>query len=1614
MSAPSANREAESEAVVGPARPSTSAAHLPLDARQTTASETTDHSSEAEYSALPRFTDPAANDLAGAHQQLDRDRVLPQKESFHVETERALFQESATSDQAMLGSEYDLLQTEECEIDEEFGALVTALDDTERALFTIDAASILERFAVLQNEQTTSEASLIHPGLESLTPEQRYGLGAFMVTMIAEKESDTQQCYGHSSVAQTCAGSSALATCLSSTEAVSGQGSRCREATTPMTTPTLTSAKGHDSQPQECRVDHEEHPAEASAVAAVECPAEDDAPVRPSPKQRRRQQPRHSRTESNDASFAERYARLLLSGLGLFPGQVEALMYLWRACLEGELIPAQRRELVVSTATLIGAPAVRFAALQAMLTLSLSPGMYDARCRVFLRDAARELRLPWRKVALVEYAVSVLLQQQQQQPQAGEDAASVLGSWSDTLANDSMRSTTWELSTAIDADAYATQARRRYRRKSRRRAFKVAAMALGGGALFGLAGALAAPLLLPALVGIGITGASALAATGTVASGAVVGSFFGGLGAGYVGHKARKRTRMRLTDFELEPLGVEEAAGAWRQEQTPDTREGNAPKTPPDGSGSSCSSGMADVIPVIDGVELESGTWDADTVAAARRLEAAIRESLQTTLQLQSGEEKRPLAEQAHGDVLGEGTGEHQNSEAKKALVTEASWSTADQDHSSNDDEAIDQVRDALAIASLRQRRQEPSEKSTLALPLGAHPPQEQEQHSGKVACPPSSSPSAGPAAVLASACSSSPPQTDTAPSSDAATATRWSTDVSANAVLRTGQCFRRKTPTAMLRQRLEQRSQAPLPSPPSSDAAKNALTRQRANTATQMAVSSSGREASPPMAVSASSPEEQDVASELATSTTDGATAQKQFGTISRPRLTHSLHLAIFIPGWLTRSRQEGACASQFYSALGNGRLLPFAERFALRWEPGQLYEMGRAFLKFWTTKAATTAAQQAAPHLLQAVSFAAGALLSSIAWPLFVYSAADIVDGPWSVLLNRANAAGDALADMLALREHGQRPVTLIGYSHGARVVFKCLEALAEAGVYGVVDDAFLIGAPCTGDGRRWLRASRVVAGRLVNAYCGTDWALALFHRGSSGQFRVAGLSPIRGCRGRVENVNLALLGLEGHRSLREALPRILTALGVETGGLSFPPILPREVALLEETDPHCGPLSPAISESVPSEDSTIDGWSGEQHLATETAHRRRNHRTGSKASSKHRQRTGVADEHGRQWKRDQYDDPSRHSIDGDDRACLLLSTVSSASWTQTAATTAHPWEQGSLRASRDLSRSLQETPLISIDSDSESRAPGQVEEDKRLQIEGESAAALSPEHVTGAQHRNEVFVSQSARADPSSPSQRDHDVANESADEDIEWTAFMGVAPAEPERDTNVLVHALGIEVAGGRFLPLIEAGTRYPCERTVTVTTCVDRQDAIAFFIYQGSRPRLRPLGAKDARRHHRLLKIIEFHDFTSPVRHRAGGARVELALTLDEHGALEVSVRDIRGDAKTSATIPASMLVRRRDAFDSDEEAGSGQDEEEAEPQETQTGALQAFQESTDPSMSLERIPGGREAALQTETSVLSGHRPRLQEAPPPAGTKTKRSKWWSWGARSRATQRQHH
>ena len=66
---------------------------------------------------------------------------------------------------------------------------------------------------------------------------------------------------------------------------------------------------------------------------------------------------------------------------------------------------------------------------------------------------------------------------------------------------------------------------------------------------------------------------------------------------------------------------------------------------------------------------------------------------------------------------------------------------------------------------------------------------------------------------------------------------------------------------------------------------------------------------------------------------------------------------------------------------------------------------------------------------------------LINAIAWPSSLITLASVIDNPWGVCCRRSAEVGKQLAEVLLSREQGQRPVTLIGFSLGARVIYYCL---------------------------------------------------------------------------------------------------------------------------------------------------------------------------------------------------------------------------------------------------------------------------------------------------------------------------------------------------------------------------------------------------------------------------------------------------------------------------------------------------------------------------------------------------------------------------------------------
>jgi hypothetical protein len=272
---------------------------------------------------------------------------------------------------------------------------------------------------------------------------------------------------------------------------------------------------------------------------------------------------------------------------------------------------------------------------------------------------------------------------------------------------------------------------------------------------------------------------------------------------------------------------------------------------------------------------------------------------------------------------------------------------------------------------------------------------------------------------------------------------------------------------------------------------------------------------------------------------------------TSTSERDRQRLRVALGISGWLTDKED----------VVKPWRVLaPSIQGLALRWELEALLRLGNAV----SGMVRTTAWAYAKKELVKRSVFA---LLFSALWPLKIIRVASIVDNPFSVALARADKAGRVLADALANKVQGERPVTLIGYSLGARVIWSCLLQLARRNQFGLVESAVLLGGPLPSQAWHWRQMRAVVAGRLVNVHSLNDYILALLYRTSALEYGVAGLQQVKGVHG-VENLDASDM-ISGHLRYRFLAGSILKKIGFEDLDVDMVEANEAEMTALEAMD-------------------------------------------------------------------------------------------------------------------------------------------------------------------------------------------------------------------------------------------------------------------------------------------------------------------------------------------------------------------------------------------------------------------------------------------------------------
>ncbi|KAJ3690307.1 hypothetical protein LUZ61_019471 [Rhynchospora tenuis] len=215
--------------------------------------------------------------------------------------------------------------------------------------------------------------------------------------------------------------------------------------------------------------------------------------------------------------------------------------------------------------------------------------------------------------------------------------------------------------------------------------------------------------------------------------------------------------------------------------------------------------------------------------------------------------------------------------------------------------------------------------------------------------------------------------------------------------------------------------------------------------------------------------------------------------------------------------------------------------ERYVLQWESKNLIAVSTA-IQDWITSSLTYELMKRG-----AMMTVLSSLMTAIALPAVFLSATNWIDSKWSIAIDRSDKAGKLLAEVLLKGLQGNRPVTLVGSSLGARVIFKCLQELAFSGHNeGLVERVVLLGAPVSVQGEDWESARKMVAGRFINAYSTNDWILGITFRASLLTQGLAGIQAID-IPG-VENVDVTDL-IEGHSSYLTCAQEILRRLELET---------------------------------------------------------------------------------------------------------------------------------------------------------------------------------------------------------------------------------------------------------------------------------------------------------------------------------------------------------------------------------------------------------------------------------------------------------------------------------
>ncbi|KAJ1301256.1 hypothetical protein OPQ81_003664 [Rhizoctonia solani] len=275
-----------------------------------------------------------------------------------------------------------------------------------------------------------------------------------------------------------------------------------------------------------------------------------------------------------------------------------------------------------------------------------------------------------------------------------------------------------------------------------------------------------------------------------------------------------------------------------------------------------------------------------------------------------------------------------------------------------------------------------------------------------------------------------------------------------------------------------------------------------------------------------------------------NGKTTGYREGTPGGKQIPPSLVATICVPGIVLGSEDEGLCA--YKDALATTIARPTRDVFILKHSPDVMLSTGETLNTWIRNKLLSKAGKE----VLARTAF--NAVLAAVSLPMTIYSTTGLaLDNDWIRACDKAKKAGNLLSEVLKEKVQGERPVTMVGSSLGALVLFRALTVLAESEDMKepLIDSVFLISLPQVVSEREWAKVRKVVGRRIVNVYSSRDFVLASVGRlhevfSGAGFGGMAGLNAVN-VHG-VEDVDMSEI-IGGHFDINSNMPKILEIIGV-----------------------------------------------------------------------------------------------------------------------------------------------------------------------------------------------------------------------------------------------------------------------------------------------------------------------------------------------------------------------------------------------------------------------------------------------------------------------------------